>query len=48
MSIKRLARLGGVALVGALALTACGSDDNSSTGAGEAARVVAVERHDTR
>jgi phosphate transport system substrate-binding protein len=36
VSIKRLARLGGVALVGALALTACGSDDNSSTGAGGA------------
>ena len=36
MSIKRLARLGGVALVGALALTACGSDNNSSTGAGGA------------
>jgi phosphate transport system substrate-binding protein len=36
VSIKRLARLGGVALVGALALTACGSDDNSSTGAGAA------------
>ena len=32
MSIKRLARLSGVALVGALALTACGSDNNTSAG----------------
>jgi len=32
VSIKRLARLSGVALVGALALTACGSDDNTSAG----------------
>jgi len=32
VTIKRLARLSGVALVGALALTACGSDDNTSAG----------------
>jgi phosphate transport system substrate-binding protein len=36
VTIKRLARLGGVALVGALALTACGSDDNAATTAGGA------------
>ena len=34
MSIKRLARLSGVALAGALALTACGSDDNTGAGSG--------------
>jgi phosphate transport system substrate-binding protein len=36
VSKKRLARLSGVALVGALALTACGSDDNTTAGAGGA------------
>jgi len=34
VSITRLARLGGVALAGALALTACGSDHNTQAGAG--------------
>ena len=34
MTIKRFGRLTGVALVGALALTACGSDNNSGTSAG--------------
>ena len=33
----RLAALGGVALVGALSLTACGTDDNSTGGGGTAA-----------
>lgn len=32
MTIQRYGRLAGVALVGALALTACGSDSNASTG----------------
>ena len=34
MSITRLARLSGVALAGALALAACGSDNNTEAGAG--------------
>jgi phosphate transport system substrate-binding protein len=33
----RLAALGGVALAGALSLTACGTDNNSGNGGGGAA-----------
>ncbi|GAA4360891.1 phosphate ABC transporter substrate-binding protein PstS [Angustibacter luteus] len=36
MTIKRVGRFAGVALVGALALTACGSDNNSNDAAGAA------------
>ncbi|WP_426565197.1 phosphate ABC transporter substrate-binding protein PstS [Angustibacter sp. McL0619] len=37
MTIKRVGRFAGVALVGALALTACGSDNNSNDAAGAGA-----------
>jgi phosphate transport system substrate-binding protein len=43
VSIKRLARLSGVALVGALALTACGSDNNTEAGAGTSSSSSAAE-----